>query len=406
QYYISVARELSRLTGVCQAPITQHFTESSLGSTTIRCFDQEERFMDTNLKLVDGYFRPKFHFSGAMEWLCFRMDMLASITYAVFLVFLISMPKGVFSPGVVGLAVTYGLRFSMHEVIWDLCSLENNIVSIERILQYACIPSEPPLLVEENKPSHEWPSQGKIDIVDLQVRYAPHLPFVLRGLTCTFPEGIKIGIVGRTGSGKSTLVQSLFHMLEPTAGQIHIDGINIFKIGLHDLRSRLSIIPQDPTMFEGTLRSNLDPLEVYTDEQIWEALDKCQFGDEIRKKEGKLDSSVTENGENWSMGQRQLICLVRVLLKRSKVLILDEATASMDTATDYLIQQTLRQHFSGSTVIIIAHRITSILDIDMVLLLDNGLILEYDSPAKLLENKSSSFAKLVKEYTRRCSSSF
>ncbi|XP_042483140.1 ABC transporter C family member 3-like [Macadamia integrifolia] len=406
QYYISAARELSRLYGVCQAPIIQHFTESSLGSTTIRCFDQEERFMDTNLKLVDEYFRPRFYFSGAVEWLCFRMDMLASITYAIFLVFLILVPKGVLAPGVMGLAVTYGLSFSMHGVIWDLCGLENKIISIERILQYACIPNEPPLFVKENKPSHEWPSQGKIDIVDLQVRYGPHLPLVLQGLTCTFPEGSKIGIVGRTGSGKSTLVQTLFHMLEPAAGQIWIDGINIFNIGLHDLRSRLSIIPQDPVMFEGTLRSNLDPLEDYTDEQIWEALDRCQLGDEVRKKEGKLDSSVTENGENWSMGQRQLVCLGRVLLKKSKVLVLDEATASMDIAADYLIQQTLRQHFSGSTVITIAHRITSILDIDKVLLLDNGHILEYDSPAELLKIKSSSFAKLVKEYTRRCSSNF
>ncbi|XP_043696070.1 ABC transporter C family member 3-like isoform X1 [Telopea speciosissima] len=404
QYYKSTARELSRLAGVCQAPIIQHFAESSLGSATIRCFDQEERFMKTNLKLVDGFSRPKFYFSGAMEWLCFRMDMLASVTYAVSLVFFILMPKGVLSPGVVGLAVTYGLDFSLHGVVWDLNRVENIIISVERILQYTCIPSEPLLLVDENKPGCEWPSQGKIDIVDLQVRYAPHLPLVLRGIKCTFPGGMKIGIVGRTGSGKSTLVQTLFRMLEPTTGQISLDDINISKIGLHDLRSRLSIIPQDPTMFEGTLRSNLDPLEEYTDEQIWEALDRCQLGDEVKKKEGKLDFAVTENGENWSMGQRQLVCLGRVLLKKSKVLVLDEATASVDTATDYLIQQTLKQHFSRSTVITIAHRITSILNIDMVLLLDYGLVLEYDSPAKLLENKSSSFAKLVREYTQRCSS--
>ncbi|XP_042490578.1 ABC transporter C family member 3-like [Macadamia integrifolia] len=404
RYYVPTAQELSRLTGVCQAPIIQHFSESSLGSTTIRCFDQEDRFMDMNLKLVDGYSQPKFYFSGAMEWLCFRMDILASITYAVSLVFLILVPKGVLNPGVAGLAITYGLSLSMHGVIWDLSILENKIISFERMLQYACIPCEPPLLVEENKPSCEWPSQGKIDIVDIQVRYAPHLPLVLRGLTCTFPGGMKIGIVGRTGCGKSTLVQAIFRMFELTAGQIWIDDINISKIGLHNLRSRLSIIPQDPTIFEGTLRSNLDPLDEYTDEQIWEALDKCQLGDEFRKKEGKLDSVVTENGENWSMGQRQLVCLGRVLLKKSKVLVLDEATASVDTMTDYLIQQTLKQQFSGSTVITIAHRLTSILDIDMVLLLDNGVVVEYDSPTKLLKNKSSSFAKLVKEYTLRCSS--
>ncbi|XP_042518168.1 ABC transporter C family member 3-like isoform X1 [Macadamia integrifolia] len=403
RYYRAAARELSRLAGVCQAPIVQHFAESSLGSTTIRCFDQEERFMGTNFKLVDGYSRPKFHISGAMEWLCFRMDVLMSITYVVSLIFLISVPKGVLSPGVLGLAVTYGLDLSMYGVVWDFSILENKIISVERILQYACIPNEPPLLVEENRPGHEWPSQGKVDFVDLKVRYAPHLPLVLRGLTCTFPGGMKIGIVGRTGSGKSTLIHALFRMFEPVSGQILIDGIDISKIGLHDLRSKLSIIPQDPTMFEGTLRSNLDPLEEYTDEQIWEALDKCQLGDEVRKKERKLDSAVTENGENWSMGQRQLVCLGRVLLKRSKVLILDEATASVDTATDYQIQQTISQHFSGSTIITIAHRITTILDIDMVILMDNGLVLEYDSPAKLLQIKSSSFAKLVKEYTRRCS---
>ncbi|KAG6637774.1 hypothetical protein CIPAW_11G201600 [Carya illinoinensis] len=232
------------------------------------------------------------------------------------------------------------------------------------------------------------------------------MPFVLRGLTCTLPGGMKTGIVGRTGSGKSTLIQTLFRIVEPTAGQIMIDGINISLIGLHDLRSRLSIIPQDPTMFEGTVRTNLDPLEEYADEQIWEALDKCQLGDEIRKKEGKLDSAVTENGENWSMGQRQLVCLGRVLLKKSKVLVLDEATASVDTATDNMIKETLRQHFSNCTIITIAHRITSVIDSDMVLLLNNGLIEEYDSPTRLLENKSSSFAQLVAEYTVRSSFSF
>nr|CAB3496287.1 unnamed protein product [Digitaria exilis] len=235
----------------------------------------------------------------------------------------------------------------------------------------------------------------------MRVKYAPQLPFVLKDLTVTFPGGMKTGIVGRTGSGKSTLIQALFRIVDPSIGQILIDGINICTIGLHDLRSRLSIIPQEPTMFEGTVRSNLDPLGEYTDNQIWEALDCCQLGDEIRKKALKLDSPVIENGENWSVGQRQLVCLGRVILKRSKILVLDEATASLDTATDNLIQNTLRQQFSETTVITIAHRITSVLDSDMVLLLDNGMAVEHDTPTKLLEDKSSLFSKLVSEYTMR-----
>ncbi|XP_058001306.1 ABC transporter C family member 3 isoform X2 [Hevea brasiliensis] len=406
QYYIPSARELSRLVGVSKAPVFQHFAETISGSTTIRSFDQQSRFQRTNMKVMDTFCRPKFHIAGAMEWLCFRLDVFSSITFATSLVLLISFQDRI-DPAIAGLAVTYGLNLNTIQtwLIWKICNLENKIISVERIFQYMSTPSEPPLVIEGNRPDHSWPSHGEVDIDNLQVRYAPHMPLVLRGLKCTFPGGKKTGIVGRTGSGKSTLIQTLFRIVEPAAGQIVIDGINISSIGLHDLRSRLSIIPQEPTMFEGTVRSNLDPLEEYTDEQIWEALDKCQLGHEVRKKEKKLDSIVTENGENWSMGQRQLVCLGRVLLKRSKVLVLDEATASVDTATDNLIQQTIGQHFSDSTVITIAHRITSVLDSYMVLLLSDGLIEEYDSPTRLLQNKSSSFARLVSEYAMRSNTS-
>ncbi|KAK9212810.1 hypothetical protein WN943_002192 [Citrus x changshan-huyou] len=408
QYYLPSARELSRLVGVSKAPLIQHFAETISGSTIIRSFDQVSRFQDTNMKLVDGYSRPKFHIVAAMQWLCFRIDMLSSIIFVFSLFFIISVPEGVIDPAIAGLAVTFGLNLNMLQasLISKLCNLENRIISVERILQYMCIPSEPPLVIEASRPNCSWPSQGEVDIHGLQVRYAPHLPLVLRGLTCTFLGGMKTGIVGRTGSGKSTLIQTLFRIVEPTAGLIAIDGIDISSIGLHDLRSRLSIIPQDPTMFEGSVHNNLDPLEEYADEEIWEALDKCQLGNEVRKNEGKLESRVTENGENWSMGQRQLVCLARVLLKKSKVLVLDEATASVDTATDNLIQHTLGQHFSDCTVITIAHRITSVIDSDMVLLLSYGLIEEFDSPTRLLENKSSSFAQLVAEYTQRSNSSF
>ncbi|XP_072966006.1 ABC transporter C family member 3-like [Typha angustifolia] len=411
QYYINTSRELARLVGVCKAPIIQHFAESMTGSATIRSFSKESSFIGTNYRLMDDFSRPKFHNSASMEWLCFRLDMLSTVIFACSLIFLVSLPNGVIDPALAGLAVTYGLTLNMTQawIIWNLCNLENKIISVERMLQYTCIPSEPPLAIEapatmeEGRLNCGWPSKGEVELRNLHVRYALHLPFVLRGLTCTFPGGMKTGIVGRTGSGKSTIIQALFRIVDPTVGQILVDDIDISTIGLHDLRSRLSIIPQDPTMFEGTVRSNLDPLEEYTDEQIWEALNCCQLGDEIKKKELKLDSAVMENGENWSVGQRQLVCLGRVILKKSKLLVLDEATASVDTATDNLIQKTLGQQFSDSTVITIAHRITSVLDSDMVLLLDNGVIVEYDTPTRLLENKSSLFSKLVSEYTMRSS---
>ncbi|RAL50757.1 hypothetical protein DM860_015904 [Cuscuta australis] len=400
-YYIPSARELSRLVGTCNAPVIQHFSETISGVITIRSFGQQLRFQKLNMKLNDAYSQLKFHSAGAVEWLGFRLDMFSCITFAFCLFFLIRFSEGI-NPAIAGLAVTYGLGLNMAQakVIWSICNLEYAMISVERILQFVSIPSEAPLIIDdENTPDPSWPSHGEVNIANLQMRYAPHLPLVLRGLTCTFSGGKKIGIVGRTGSGKSSLIQTLFRIVEPAAGHIVIDGINTSAVGLHDLRSRLSIIPQDPTMFEGTIRSNLDPLESYTNMEIWEVLDKCQLGDQVRKKENGLDSIVTEKGENWSLGQRQLICLGRVLLKKSKVLVLDEATSSVDTATDNFIQQTIQQHFSDSTVITIAHRITSILNSDMVLLLGRGVVEEYDSPNRLLANKASLFTKLVTEYT-------
>ncbi|VAH81743.1 unnamed protein product [Triticum turgidum subsp. durum] len=403
RYYIDTARELQRMVGICKAPIIQHFVESITGSAIIRSFGKENQFLATNNQLMDAYSRQKFYNAGAMEWLCFRMDMLSSLTFAISLIFLINLPTGIIDPGIAGLVVTYGLNLNIMQVtlVTSMCNLENKIISVERILQYLSLPEEAPLLMSEDGLAHNWPSEGEIQLHNLHVKYAPQLPFVLKGLTVTFPGGMKTGIVGRTGSGKSTLIQALFRIMDPTVGQITVDGVNICTIGLHDLRSRLSIIPQDPTMFDGTVRHNLDPLGEYTDNQIWEALDHCQLGDEVRRKELKLDSPVVENGENWSVGQRQLVCLGRVILRRTKILVLDEATASVDTATDNLIQKTLQQHFSGATVITIAHRITSVLHSDIVLLLDNGMAVEHQTPARLLEDKSSLFSKLVAEYTMR-----
>ncbi|KAJ4754875.1 ABC subfamily C transporter [Rhynchospora pubera] len=304
RYYIETGRELSRLIGVCWSPIIQQFTETLTGSTTIRSFGKEMDFKGRNGRLMDDYSRPNFYSTAAMQWLSLRLEMLSSLIFALCLVFLVTIPANLIDPGISGLAVMYGLSLSTEQsfIIRSFCALEISMISVERISQYTSITSEPPLFTQKDVSlGDSWPIQGEIMLENLQVRYAPQLPFVLRGISCTFPGGMKTGIVGRTGSGKSTLTQALFRIIDPTVGRILIDNVDICTIGLHDLRSRLSIVPQDPTMYEGTIRNNLDPLEEYTDAQIWEALECCQLGDEVRNKEFKLDSPVTENGENWSM---------------------------------------------------------------------------------------------------------
>ncbi|CAL5382544.1 unnamed protein product [Camellia sinensis] len=403
RYYIPTARELGRLSGIQLAPILHHFGESLSGAATIRAFDQKDRFIDKNLSLIDNHSRSWFHNVSAMEWLSFRLNQLSNFVFAFSLVLLVTLPEGIINPSIAGLAVTYGINLNVQQasVIWNICNAENKMISVERIFQYSKIPSEAPLVIEDCRPPNNWPDFGTICFRNLQIRYAEHLPSVLKHITCTFPGRKKVGVVGRTGSGKSTLIQAIFRIVEPKEGSIIIDDVDISKIGLHDLRSRLSIIPQDPTMFEGTVRGNLDPLEQYSDNKIWEVLDKCQLGDLVRAKEEKLDSTVVENGENWSVGQRQLICLGRALLKRSTILVLDEATASVDSATDGVIQKIISQEFRDRTIVTIAHRIHTVIDSDLVLILSDGRIAEFDTPAKLLERDDSFFSRLIKEYSIR-----
>ncbi|XP_058770986.1 ABC transporter C family member 5-like [Vicia villosa] len=403
KYYIASSRELVRIVSIQKSPIIQLFGESIAGAATIRGFGQEKRFLKRNLYLLDCFARPFFCSLAAIEWLCLRMELLSTCVFAFCMFSLVTFPRGSIDPSMAGLAVTYGLNLNGRLSRWILsfCKLENKIISIERIYQYSQIPNEAPQVIEESRPPSSWPENGTIQLIDLKVRYKENLPLVLHGVSCLFPGGKKIGIVGRTGSGKSTLIQALFRLVEPANGSILIDNIDISGIGLHDLRTHLSIIPQDPTLFEGTIRGNLDPLEEHSDKEIWEALDKSQLGEIIRAKGEKLDTPVLENGDNWSVGQRQLVSLGRALLKQSKILVLDEATASVDTATDNLIQKVIREEFKDCTVCTIAHRIPTVIDSDLVLVLSDGLVAEFDTPARLLEDKSSMFLKLVTEYSSR-----
>ncbi|KAJ4810045.1 Multidrug resistance protein ABC transporter family isoform 1 [Rhynchospora pubera] len=402
-YYISTARELARMVGIRKAPILHHFSESIAGRATICCFNQEERFFKKNLKLIDDYSRITFHNSATMEWLSVRTNFLFNVVFFVLLVILVSLPRDTVDPSLAGLAVTYGLSLNVLQawVIWNFCNVENKMISVERILQISNTPSEAPLVVKEFRPNESWPTKGTIEINNLHIKYRPDLPTILKGISCVFQGGMKVGVVGRTGSGKSTLIQALFRVMEPSDGSIVIDGVDISLLGLHDLRSKLSIIPQDPTLFQGTVRTNLDPLQEYSDADIWEVLCKCHLEEIVKGDDRRLDAPVVEDGGNWSVGQRQLICLARALLMKRKILVLDEATASVDTATDNFIQKTIQQETSNSTVVTIAHRIPTVIDSDLVLVLEAGKILEFNSPQNLLQDNSSAFSKLVMEYWGR-----
>ncbi|XP_019082836.1 PREDICTED: ABC transporter C family member 8-like isoform X2 [Camelina sativa] len=402
-YYLASARELIRINGTTKAPVMNYAAETSLGGVTIRAFGTVERFFKNYLHLVDADSVLFFLSNAAMEWVILRIETLQNVTLFTCALLLILIPKGYIAPGLVGLSLSYALTLTITQVFltrW-YCTLSNSIISVERIKQYMNIPEEAPAILDYRRPPSSWPSNGTIHLQDLKIRYRPNAPLVLKGISCTFREGTRVGVVGRTGSGKSTLISALFRLVEPASGCILIDGIDISKIGLKDLRMKLSIIPQEPTLFRGCIRTNLDPLGVYSDDEIWKALEKCQLKTTISNLPNKLDSSVSDEGENWSVGQRQLFCLGRVLLKRNKILVLDEATASIDSATDAIIQRIIREEFADCTVITVAHRVPTVIDSDMVMVLSYGELVEYNEPSRLMETDSY-FSKLVAEYWASC----
>ncbi|KAL9295887.1 putative ABC-type xenobiotic transporter [Arabidopsis thaliana] len=401
-YYLASSRELTRLDSITKAPVIHHFSESIAGVMTIRAFKKQPMFRQENVKRVNANLRMDFHNNGSNEWLGFRLELIGSWVLCISALFMVMLPSNIIKPENVGLSLSYGLSLNgvLFWAIYLSCFIENKMVSVERIKQFTDIPSEAKWEIKESRPPPNWPYKGNIRLEDVKVRYRPNTPLVLKGLTIDIKGGEKIGVVGRTGSGKSTLIQVLFRLVEPSGGKIIIDGIDICTLGLHDLRSRFGIIPQEPVLFEGTVRSNIDPTEKYSDEEIWKSLERCQLKDVVASKPEKLDSLVADNGENWSVGQRQLLCLGRVMLKRSRILFLDEATASVDSQTDAMIQKIIREDFSDCTIISIAHRIPTVMDCDRVLVIDAGKAKEYDSPVRLLERQSL-FAALVQEYALR-----
>ncbi|KAL5795592.1 hypothetical protein ACOSQ2_000412 [Xanthoceras sorbifolium] len=401
-YYLSSSRELTRLDSITKAPVIHHFSESISGVMTIRSFRKQNGFSQENVNRVDANLRMDFHNNGSNEWLGFRLELLGSFTFCLATMFMIMLPSSIIKPENVGLSLSYGLSLNgvLFWAIYMSCFVENRMVSVERIKQFTTIPSESAWEMKDCLPPPNWPAHGSVDLKDLQVRYRPNTPLVLKGLTLSIHGGEKIGVVGRTGSGKSTLIQVFFRLVEPSGGKIIVDGIDISMLGLHDLRTRFGIIPQEPVLFEGTVRSNIDPIGQYSDDEIWKSLERCQLKDSVASKPDKLDSLVVDNGDNWSVGQRQLLCLGRVMLKRSRLLFMDEATASVDSQTDAVIQRIIREDFAACTIISIAHRIPTVMDCDRVLVIDAGWAKEFDKPSRLLE-RPSLFGALVQEYANR-----
>ncbi|KAJ3691951.1 hypothetical protein LUZ60_012301 [Juncus effusus] len=404
RYYVSSARELVRINGTTKAPVMNFASECMLGVVTIRAFGVADRFVKNSFGLIDTDASLFFHTIASLEWVLMRVEALQNLTIVTSALFLVFLPYGVIAPGLMGLCLSYSLNLTSAQVFMTryYSSLENFIISVERIKQYMHISPEPPAIVENCRPDRSWPSHGNIELQNLMVKYRRNAPFVLKGITCTFKPGHKIGVVGRTGSGKSTLISSLFRLVDPAGGKIYIDNLDICKIGLKDLRTKLSIIPQEPTLFRGTVRTNLDPLGLHSDLEIWEVLEKCQLKSTINGLLMLLDSPVTDDGDNWSAGQRQLFCLGRVLLKKNKILVLDEATASIDSATDAVLQQIIKREFAACTVVTIAHRVPTVTDSDMVMVLSYGKLVEYDKPSRLMETTDSAFSKLVQEYWSTC----
>ncbi|KAJ3708971.1 hypothetical protein LUZ61_012676 [Rhynchospora tenuis] len=389
-----------RINGTTKSTMVNHLSESMVGAVTIRAFGKEDHFFANHISLIDKNASPFLHNFSSTEWLTLRLEIMSAAILTTSALLMALVPPGTFSPGFVGMALSYGLTLNTWLVVAinDQCTLSNVIISVERLNQYMHLESEAPLILEENQPAPDWPTAGRVELENLKMRYRPDLPLVLHGITCTFEGGHKIGIVGRTGSGKTTLISALFRLVEPAGGKIIIDGLDITRIGLHDLRSRLGIIPQDPILFHGSIRYNLDPLGQFTDQQIWEVLDRCQLKEAVEIKTHGLDSLVSQEGTNWSMGQRQLFCLGRALLRRSHLLVLDEATASIDNTTDAILQKTIRNEFADCTVITVAHRIPTVIDCNMVLAIRDGKSVEYDEPMKLMNTEGSLFRELVKEY--------
>lgn len=408
--YLMTSRELKRMEATSRSPIFQNFGETLAGAVCIRAYGDTRRFQSVNMNAIDQSHRPYFYLWQSNRWLgfaCGTVSMFVSVVASAAVVALSSK----IDAGSAGISLSFAMTFG-DAVFWAVrlySESEISMNSMERVNEYLELEQEAPAIISSSRPPLGWPDKGEVEFCDLSLRYSPELPLVIKNVTFKVGSGLKVGIVGRTGAGKSTIITALLRALEPVSGTIFIDGIDISKIGLQDLRKAIAIIPQDPTLFQGTLRSNLDLFNKFDDDAIFKALAKVQLvpeGTTARNAIGqqasgnenenanrflKLDLNVDEGGTNLSQGQRQLLCLARSILNEPRILLLDEATASIDYKTDALVQQTIRRAFRDVTILTIAHRLRTIADYDLVLVLEKGSVAQFGPPADLLNDQAGIF---------------
>ena len=403
KWFRKTSTELQRINSIANSPIFADFSQTLSGTSSIRAYGEESRFFSQCKKSFDTMNASYILVQLTGSWLGLRLDILGGCIGAFIGGIAVATHSTGFIPaGFLGLALSYSIEvtnFLKHGVRM-IATIEAQMNSVERILYYTDnVEPEAPEYIPDKDPSPgEWPVKGDIELNNMSMRYRQG-PLVLKDLSLKIKGGERVGVCGRTGSGKSSLMVVLFRIseIEDDGGAIVIDGINTKEIGTASLRLSLSIIPQDPIIFSNTVRYNLDPFRTATDEQLWEVLKKVQMQEVIAALPLGLEEPVAEGGENFSQGQRQLLCIARALLRNPKVLVLDEATSSIDNTTDAAIQEMIRENFSGATVLTIAHRLNTIMDSDRILVLDDGRIAEYDSPSRLLEKDKGIFKAMVEK---------
>ncbi|KAL8817686.1 MAG: hypothetical protein Q9223_003531 [Gallowayella weberi] len=418
--FLAGAREVKRLESNAKSPIFEQFGSALAGITTIRAFAKVDKYVDRMYEKIDAHARAYWYISLFNRWMAFRLNIIGA--FFAILVAAVIVSTTAIDASLAGFALSFALQYSgaITYTIRQYTSVELAMNAMERIVEYSRIPIENE---QGAAVPATWPAEGSLEVKGLVAGYAPDLPPILKGLSFSVARNQRVGVVGRTGAGKSSLTLALFRFLEAREGSIKIDGIDVSKISLHDLRSRLAIIPQDPVLFSGTVRSNLDAFEEHEDAELYSALERVHliratgnvsrgdlssaaassdelssfaFSDTNTNVFSSLSSRISEGGLNLSQGQRQLLCLARAIVSRPKVMVLDEATSAVDMQTDVLIQRSIREEFDDSTLIVIAHRLSTISDFDRILVMSEGKAVEYDTPKNLMTQRGA-FWEMVEQ---------